>query len=651
MSLSVKNLAAPGPDRGERDMLFRQLPDACLLVDPVRDRIVDANEVAAGLFGLASGHECPNRFSAYFGSQLPALIAFTQAVLDKTFFWTNELVLIRGEETVPLEINGRKVDLVPGAGSLILIILRDANKLERLRTDSEALHVHRGGLPYWKRVEHVFREIERQNQLILSAAGEGIYGVDIEGRTTFVNPAAERMLGWGYGELIGRKMHGTIHHSHRDGSPYFERRCPIYAAFRDGEIHRVDDEEFWRRDGTSFPVEYTSTPIVDHGQLVGAVIVFSDISQRKSAEEKLRGVLQEVEKLKQRLELENAYLQEEIRQENNYHEIVGQSAAIQHVIHQIEMVAPTDANVLITGETGTGKELIARAIHEASSRRDHPLIRVNCAAIPRELFESEFFGHVKGAFTGATSSRAGRFELADGGTLFLDEVGEIPLDLQGKLLRVLQDQQFERVGSGETLKVDVRVIAATNRDLKIDVKNRLFREDLYFRLNVFPIESVPLRERRDDIPLLANHFLKRASQKFKKPGLKLSMADADRLSNYDWPGNIRELESIIVRAVIVAQCGRLQVDLPPPMSTNEGLARFHCDDRAAAVPVLTELDRKQRDKEALIKALTLCKGKVFGHGGAAEMLGVKPTTLSSRIRKYQLELKLFRGSSATGQPV
>ena len=216
---------------------------------------------------------------------------------------------------------------------------------------------------------------------------------------------------------------------------------------------------------------------------------------------------------------------------------------------------------MITGESGTGKELIARAIHEASSRRDRPLIRVNCAAIPRELFESEFFGHVRGAFTGAMRDRIGRFELADGGTLFLDEVGEIPLELQGKLLRVLQEGKFERVGEERTRAVDVRLIAATNRDLKQEVQRGRFREDLYFRLNVFPVESVPLRERREDIPLLAQHFLTRESKALKSE-LRLSEGDARRLSRYDWPGNVRELQNVIERAAILAQNGRLRIDLP-----------------------------------------------------------------------------------------
>jgi len=402
---------------------------------------------------------------------------------------------------------------------------------------------------------------------------------------------------------------------------------------------------FWRKDGSCFPVEYTSTPIEDQGRLVGAVVIFRDVSERREADRRLREALSQVESLKRRLELENAYLQEEIRAEHNHREIVGRSEAILHIIRQIELVAPTDANVLVTGESGTGKELIARAIHESSQRSKRPLIRVNCAAIPRDLFESEFFGHVKGAFTGATHDRIGRFELADGGTLFLDEVGEIPLELQGKLLRVLQEKQFERVGDTKTRRVDVRVIAATNRDLKQDVAQHKFREDLYFRLNVFPLESAPLRQRIEDIPLLALHFIDRVCRKLNKPVLPLSMADLNKLQHYNWPGNIRELENIIERAVILSGNSRLQIDLP---TSGEPKARVRSHTVTTgdevAVPVLTDQERFQLDRENLITALRQCKGKVSGKDGAAVLLGVRPTTLYSRLQKYRIDASHYKST-------
>ena len=352
-----------------------------------------------------------------------------------------------------------------------------------------------------------------------------------------------------------------------------------------------------------------------------------------------------MEHLKHRLEMENAYLQEELSAEHHFHEIVGKSDAIKGIVRKIGLVAPTDANVLITGESGTGKELIARAIHQASGRRDRPLIRVNCAAIPRDLFESEFFGHIKGAFTGAVSDRIGRFELADGGTIFLDEVGEIPLELQGKLLRVLQEQQFERVGDNRTRAVDVRVIAATNRDLKAESQEKIFREDLYFRLNVFPIESVPLRRRPEDIPLLAQEFLNRTCQKFNRPVLNLQPGDVQALQDYHWPGNVRELENAIERQVITAE-GALNFDLKGYPDQNAESA--HPDqiprpERHISDRILTEAELRQIEKTNLMRALQASSGRVFGDDGAASLLGLPATTLASRMKKLGLDSRHFRG--------
>ena len=579
--------------------------------------------------------------SALHAGQVPALIVFTQAVLDKGAYWTTALTPRHATgQSLRLEYAG---SLVPHDGhSLLLITMSDLEARRRRTVDAAAEDHMRGGIAAWQRVERVFQDIERENQLILRAAGEGIYGVNAEGKTTFVNPAAERMLGWAAEELVGKAIHPIVHHTHHDGRPYPDQDCPIYAAFRDGAVHQVDGEVFWRKDGSKVWVEYTSTPIRDRSMVVGAVIVFRDVSQRREADEKLHAALAEVDRLRERLELENAYLQEEIRIETNPRGIIGQSEAIQKTLRQVKLVAPTTAAVMITGESGTGKELIARAIHEASARSDRPLIRVNCAAIPRELFESEFFGHVRGAFTGALRDRIGRFELADGGTLFLDEVGEIPLELQGKLLRVLQEGNFERVGEERTRTVDVRVIAATNRDLKQEVQRGRFREDLYFRLNVFPVESLPLRERREDIPLLAQHFLMRESEQLKSD-LRLSEGDARRLARYDWPGNVRELQNVIERAAILAQNGRLRIDLPDPAGAqpSSGPGRPKADRPA----VLTSSEMREHERANIVAALQACGGKVFGRGGAAEMLDIKPTTLASRIKVLGIVGTRARGSS------
>jgi len=287
---------------------------------------------------------------------------------------------------------------------------------------------------------------------------------------------------------------------------------------------------------------------------------------------------EEIEKLKSQLELENTFLQQEVREAKALGDMIGQSAAFKRVLRQLEMVARTDATVLILGESGTGKELVAREIHKQSRRSERPLIRVNCASIPKELYESEFFGHVKGAFTGALKDRAGRFEAAQGGTLFLDEVGEIPLELQSKLLRVLQEGQYERVGEERTRTVDVRIIAATNRDLPNEVEAGRFRQDLYYRLNVFPIKVPPLRERLQDIPLLAAHFLAQAARKLRLPPARLTEAHIAQFKAHDWPGNIRELQNAIERALILAQNGALWFELPgrhgesPPPATTPAVS-------------------------------------------------------------------------------
>ncbi|BCO31623.1 transcriptional regulator [Thiohalobacter sp. COW1] len=618
------------------ESVLDHLSEALLVIDPGHDRIVRANAQTHDLLGYSREELSDLRPSRLFMPDLAEMIAFTQAVLHRGHSWTNELhVRTRNDELVRLEISASLMQATDT--ELLICILRDHDRQERLRRVNEANSLHREGLERWKSIELVFSEFERQNQLILNAAGEGIYGVDTEGRTTFANPAAERMLGWKAEDMIGRNIHTLIHHSHADGCCYPAHECHIFAAFRDGKVRHVDNEVFWRKDGKAIPVEYTSTPIMEEGRIVGAVVIFRDISERRQAEERLRAALDQVQQLKRKLELENAYLQEEYLAEHNYKEIVGRSPAIHKVIRQIELVAPTDAAVLITGESGTGKELVARAIHDSSDRHDRPMIRVNCASIPRELFESEFFGHIKGAFTGAMNDRAGRFELADGGTLFLDEVGEIPLELQGKLLRVLQEQQFERVGESVTRRVDVRIIAATNRDLQREVAEKRFREDLYFRLNVFPIESIALRQRAEDIPLLAAHFLRLAAQKFGKPEVQLTHGDIERLQAYHWPGNIRELVNVIERAVILAREGRLHLDI----NTGETATQAAPARPNGVGRVRTRDELRQQELENIIAALRHCNGKVFGRGGAAELLEIKPTTLASRIKSLGINRHRF----------
>jgi DNA-binding NtrC family response regulator len=318
-------------------------------------------------------------------------------------------------------------------------------------------------------------------------------------------------------------------------------------------------------------------------------------------------------------------------------EIIGQSRAWRQIIEQIEMVAPTAATVLVLGETGTGKELIARELHRRSQRKDKPLVRVNCACIPKELYESEFFGHARGAFTSAVKDRIGRFESAAGGTLFLDEIGEIPLELQSKLLRVLQEKSYERVGQEKTRHADVRIVAASNRDLKKEVAAGRFREDLYYRLNVFPMKVAALRDRKEDIPLLAAHFIEISVKDLGCPRPRLTRAGIETLQGYDWPGNVRELRNVIERAVIFARGGALEFDVPGTGSPVD-LTSFERLDVGQAEPeYLTESEMRRRERENLFVVLQRTGWKIKGVDGAAELLGLKPTTLISRIEKLGLK--------------
>ena len=389
---------------------------------------------------------------------------------------------------------------------------------------------------------------------------------------------------------------------------------------------------------------FAGQPLIRRGEVLGVLAVFARqpignecmgwlrmIADHAAAAITTARAFAEIETLRKRLELENEYLREEVAGTGAFGELIGQSPALEAVGRQIDLVAPTDATVLILGESGTGKEIVAREIHRRSGRAGKPLIKVNCAAVPRELYESEFFGHAKGAFTGALRDRAGRFELADGGTLFLDEVGEIPLELQAKLLRVLQEGELERVGEERTRKVDVRLLAATNRDLRSEAEAGRFRQDLYYRLSVFPIELPPLRKRVEDLPLLADHFLALAARKHGRPKPRLTLASAQQLQRYHWPGNVRELQHVLERAVITADGARLAIELPAGPAGTPGKATT-LSASAAADRVLTDAEVRRLEADNIRAALRQTTGRVSGPGGAAELLGIKPTTLASRIK-------------------
>ncbi len=612
---------------------FEYSPTAQMVLNPLDDQIVALNECARTLLRLSSLPRL--KASLIFAPSWPQFLVLSQAALEGGDAWSDQILVQINEEPVRLEVKARFI-ASERTENLLYLCLERVDERELRQKGSDAELQFQSGIGHWDQVSRVFREFERRNQLLLDAAGEGIYGVDAKGITTFLNPAAEAMLGYRAHELLGKNMHSTIHHSHCDGRHFPANDCMIFQAFRDGVVHEVADDVFWTKNGKPISVEYTSTPIRDNGIIVGAVVVFRDISQKKRDQQRLLEALEEVKTLKHRLELENAYLQQEISSEFNHHQIIGKSPAIGNIIRQIEMVAPTDATVLIHGESGTGKELIARAIHDMSQRSGRSLIRVNCAAIPPDLFESEFFGHAKGAFTGALADRAGRFELADGGTLFLDEVGELPLPLQGKLLRVLQEQQFERVGESKMRDVNVRIIAATNRDLSSQIKQGHFREDLYFRLNVFPIFSVPLRQRLDDIPLLTQYFVQKACERANKPLLKIPLSELEKLKTYHWPGNIRELENVVERQVILAKTDTLVFDGLTPKAPEPNAAANE------ATGVLTQEQIKQIEKKNIIRALEICEGRIFGEAGAAKRMAINPTTLASKIKKYGLDARRYK---------
>jgi len=461
-----------------------------------------------------------------------------------------------------------------------------------------------------RRTAEALRQSEQHARMLFQLSPDAVLVCDTDGRIQEANARVESLFGYARGELLGQTVDILVPARFRDSHP--KHRADFAAQPRLRPMGIGLDLYGRRKDGSEFPVDILLGPVeARDGRILIAVV--RDLSERKRFEEALR-----------RSEDEKRYLEEELITTNQFDEIIGEAPGLKRVLKQVETVATTDATVLILGETGTGKELIARAIHNLSPRRDHPFVKLNCSAIPAGLLESELFGHEKGAFTGAIAQRIGRLELAHEGTLFLDEIGDLPLELQPKILRALQEKEFERVGSTRTIPVNVRLLAATNRDLGRMVENREFRSDLYYRLKVFPVQLPPLRERVEDIPLLAKYFVDQHSRRMNRRIETIPADVMQALARWRWPGNIRELENFIERAVILSAGPALRAPLAELQQTAE---------------VESEISQNFHDaeREHILRALRETKGHISGPNGAAERLGLKRTTLNSKMKKLGIK--------------
>ena len=535
-----------------------------------------------------------------------------------------------------MELYPKDPDLVPfGAVSYLGVPLLDLNGIvlghlavlhdKPLAEDEKVLalfHIFAGRASaelQRLRAEQETREREQKLNRLVDSAMDAIVELDRELRITRLNKAAEKMFGcaaeqeWGkhFGTYVAGDSLIKLGHLVEDLNCRPEGQKYLWIP---GGL------EARRRDGDAFPAEATLSCYEMNGKPYYTLIL-RNVNARLEAERRIQTLASEAE-----------YLRNELRALQQGENLLGQSPAMHALLEKIHQVAATDASVLLLGETGTGKEVVARTIHKASRRASKPLIKVNCAAIPINLIESEFFGHEKGAFTGATQRRDGRFALANGGTIFLDEIGELPLDLQAKLLRVLQEGEFEPVGSGQTHNVDVRIIAATNRELDQEIREGRFREDLYYRLNVFPICMPPLRNRGEDVILLAEAFAKHFAKEHGRPFIHFTEDQVRRLQHYDWPGNVRELQNVIERAVITAHGDRLNIESALPNTTPAAPHEPAGETSNGDKPVWTAQELQEQERDNMVRALEATKWKVAGDAGAARLLGMKPSTLTSRMK-------------------
>ena len=532
------------------------------------------------------------------------------------------------EEFLPLLRRTGRLEAVP-----VDLTTRDGERVDCL---ASAI-VERGDAGDYLRTVAVYTEVGRQARIeqhyreLYRATPAMLHTVDSRGRIVHVSDRWLQKLGYRREEVLGRLITDFMGEEFRSTLGGGK----LQDVIAHGELEN-EPRSYITKSGELVEVMLSATADRDQtGAVVALLVASKDVTERNRAERQLRAAFEENARLREELERERDYLREEVQVSMNFGRIIGESHALQKMLARLEAVAQTSASVLIQGESGVGKELVAHVIHSRSSRSNGPLVKVNCASIPHELFESEFFGHVKGAFTGAVRDRVGRFQLADGGTIFLDEVGEIPLELQSKLLRVLQESEYERVGDDHTHSVDVRVIAATNRDLEDAVERGTFREDLYYRLSVFPIDVPPLRERGDDVVQLASHFLEKTCQEFGHRPLTLSKQQAALLKRYEWPGNIRELKNVIERAVILSRGKVLRLDLAMSDILNAPQTEDGQPERAVE-SVMTESELRDLERRNIVLALRASDGRVSGPSGAAKLLGIKPTTLTDRIKKFRI---------------
>jgi formate hydrogenlyase transcriptional activator len=651
VQLRASDAAAPDAEAWFRT-IFEHSNDAILVVHPDADAILDANPRACRMLGYSREELLGLRISNVHPAEMAEFRAFARAVVETGSGWTNELAcLTRSGTVLPAEISASVIQR--DGRPCVVAMVRDISDRKRAEAALEKYRESLERLVAERTAE--LRRSEQRQRALLGVSNAVVANLDRQALFEAVARAVKEVIAFDRASL-------TLYDPGRDVlTVYALAGASVTRAFPVGtELPRVgarlqtmlDErrpivcrdlreeqpspfEELLLREGLRSCV---AAPLVAKGKVLGLLNAGSEAPDRYSADDatflgEIAGQIatavdnmlayEEIARLKAQLERENVYLQEEIK--TNFEHIVGQGQAMRRVLKAVETVAPTDACVLILGETGTGKELVARAVHDLSARRRKALVKVNCAAIPVGLFESELFGHEKGAFTGALARRIGRFELADGGTIFLDEIGELPLDLQAKLLRVLQEGEFERVG-GPTIRTDVRVIAATNRDLEKAMAEGRFRVDLFYRLNVFPIQIPPLRERPEDIPLLVRHFVAKYGRKLGKAIDTISEPAMQRLGTYRWPGNARELENVIERAVIMSSGPRLDL--------GDGLAAPAAVPREARVPTLEELER-----DHIVAVLESTGWRVSGPRGTARILGLKPTTLEARMKKLGIKRK------------